>query len=591
MRWSRLSVGHKVVAPFVALTLVVGLLISAVASQQLASAGAQQLDTIAVREQDNVNTVFNSIEERELADLRLLAATTGVADAVRTADTQTLGRLLLPLVANHLPERIDVAIFQANGRPLLQLAADPNHPDRCICTAGTGTASFAHLDDVLHSRADAYGTRYEGLADVGASPLLYTIGPVIDGKGYLTGAVLVGESLDQILGLVQDRANVELSLFDPTGAGIATTQRLDFGIPPLTAGERDEVMQQGGMVSKRVNAAGHQAAVFYVPWIMRFVPAGYAALIVPADPVAGAQSLLLVVIMLVCLGALALTWLVASIVTRSITRPMHELIKAASEIAAGNLKRRAVIDSHDEIGHLASSFNVMTSVLMERTQRLEKLTDDTIVTLAAAIDARDPYTHGHSMRVSIYADALVSSVGYLQAEREAIKRGCMVHDIGKIGVRDSVLRKPGPLDLREQDEMRQHPIIGHRLVSGLPWDRVVLDIVLHHHERWDGAGYPAGLAGDAIPIAARLVAIADTLDAMTSQRTYRPAYSYRRAVAEIADQAGVQFDAELVAILKAHSREIGAIVERSLKVWVPKIHRNRKREVVELVQNSLGAVS
>src|SRR5919197_2515922 len=94
-RWSRMGVGHKVVAPFVGLTLFVGLLVSVIATQQLAASGAQQLDTIAVREQDNVNTVFNSIEERELADLRLLAATTGDADAVRMADTQPLGRLIL----------------------------------------------------------------------------------------------------------------------------------------------------------------------------------------------------------------------------------------------------------------------------------------------------------------------------------------------------------------------------------------------------------------------------------------------------------------------------------------------------------------
>lgn len=579
-RWSRLGVGHKVVAPFVGLTLLVGLLVSAIATQQLAASGAQQLVTIAVREQDNVNMVFNSIEERQLADLRLLASTSGVAEAVRSGNAQALGRLLLPFVANHLPERIDVTVVTANGNTLLRLEADPNHPDQCLCTSGGGKASLAHLDDVLRGRADRYGTRYVGLDQVGTSPFLYTVGPVIDAQGYLTGAVVVGETLDQILGLVQERAQVQLSLFTLDGSGIGTTQRLDFAIPPISASERDDVVRQDGILSKRVSSSGHQAAVFYVPWVMRFEPVGYAALIVPADPVAGAQSLVLTVIVIVGVAALALTLLVASIVTRSITRPMHELIKATSAVASGNLAHRAVVDAQDEIGHLAISFNLMTSVLAERTQRLENLTDETLATLAATIDARDPYTHGHSMRVSTYADAIAAGSGYGQVERDAIRQGCMVHDIGKIGVADRILRKPGPLDEKELSEMRQHPIIGHRVVSGLPWDHMVFEIVLHHHERWDGNGYPAGLAGEAIPRVARIVAIADALDAMTSPRPYRPAYSFQRAADEILGNSGVQFDPELVRVFKAHRAKIVALVEGSLRVWDPKVYRSRRNKTL-----------
>jgi HD-GYP domain-containing protein (c-di-GMP phosphodiesterase class II) len=564
----------------VGLTLLVGLLVSAIATQQLAASGAQQLETIAVREQDNVNTVFNSIEERQLADLRLLASTSGVAEAVRSGDTQALGRLLLPLVANHLPERIDVTVVKANGDILLRLEADPNHPDQCLCTAGGGKASVAHLDDVLRGHADRYGTRYVGLDQVGSSPFLYTVGPVIDARGYLTGAVVVGETLDQILGLVHERAQVQLSLFTLDGSVVATTQRLDFGIPALSASERDEVVRQPGILSKRVSGSGHEAAVFYVPWVMRFEPVGYAALIVPADPVAGAQSLVLTVILIIGMAALTLSLLVASIVNRSITRPMHELIKATSEVAAGNLAHRAVVDAKDEIGHLATSFNLMTSVLAERTVRLENLTDETLATLAATIDARDRYTHGHSMRVSIYADAIAAGSGYGDVERDAIKQGCMVHDIGKIGVADRILRKPGPLDAKELSEMRQHPIIGHRVVSGLPWDRMVFEIVLHHHERWDGSGYPAGLAGEAIPRVARIVAIADALDAMTSPRPYRAAHSFQRAADEILGNTGVQFDPELVRVFKAHRAKIAALVEGSLRVWNPKVHRSRRSKAL-----------
>jgi putative two-component system response regulator len=228
---------------------------------------------------------------------------------------------------------------------------------------------------------------------------------------------------------------------------------------------------------------------------------------------------------------------------------------------------------------------------MERTSRLERLNDEILVTLAAAVDARDPYTHGHSMRVSIYADALAVAAGLDAVDREAIKRGCMVHDIGKIGVPDSILRKAGPLDDKERVEMRRHPIVGHRLVSGMPWDRIVLDIVLHHHERWDGDGYPAGLAGEAIPRVARLVAIADTLDAMTSRRPYRAAYSFRRAADEIAAQAGRQFDSVLIAVLKTHRREMAQLVAGALQVWVPRVVRKRQPQGLAVNEVRLKVVS
>ena len=589
-RWNDLSVGHKVVAPFVGLTLVVGLLVSAIVSQQLANSGAQQLETLAVREQDNVNTVFNSVEERQLADLRLLAATNGVADAVRARDVPTLSRLLLPLVANHLPEQIDVGVIGMSGDTLLQVTADPEHPEQCRCVTAAGKATFGHLDDVLNGRADKYGTRYEGLAQAGSSWSMYTIGPIIDAAGYLAGAVVVGESLDQIVRLVEERAHVQLSLFATRGQMLAATH-LDFPIPSLGASERSEVLKQNGILSKRVSASQHEAAVFYVPWVLRFQSVGYAGLVVSADPVAGAQNLVVLVMVIAGLGTLALTILVAAIVTRSITRPMQELIRATAQVASGNLQHRASVDSSDEIGHLATSFNVMTSVLMERTHRLETLADETLVTLAATIDARDTYTHGHSMRVAMYADALAAAAGYSDADRESIKRGCMVHDIGKIGVPDSILRKRGPLDEKEWNEMRQHPIVGHRLVSGLPWHRIVLDIVLHHHEHWDGDGYPAGLAGDAIPRAARLVAIADTLDAMTSRRPYRPAHSVRRAADEIIANAGVQFDAELTDIVKAHRRELAVLVQGALHVWVPRVYRNHKRKGVAPGERRMEVVS
>jgi putative nucleotidyltransferase with HDIG domain len=273
-------------------------------------------------------------------------------------------------------------------------------------------------------------------------------------------------------------------------------------------------------------------------------------------PVAAVATQQLATAAALTLATLLLTLASGSIATRSIKRPLDALLLAMAAVAAGDLTYRARVESDDEIGRLTSSFNAMTAVLAERSALLERLSDDTLRTLAAAIDARDSYTHGHSMRVAAYSNALARAAGFDEVEIGALKRGCLVHDIGKIGITDGILRKPGPLDELERARMRKHPVIGHRMLRGLDWDPRVFDVVLHHHERWDGRGYPRGLRGERIPRIARVVAIADALDAMTSSRPYRPAYSFRRACAEISAQAGAQFDPELVAAFMAARDEI-----------------------------------
>ncbi|MGQ9533347.1 MAG: HD domain-containing phosphohydrolase [Desulfotomaculales bacterium] len=171
-------------------------------------------------------------------------------------------------------------------------------------------------------------------------------------------------------------------------------------------------------------------------------------------------------------------------------------------------------------------------------------------TLAAALDARDPYTRGHSERVTAYALRLAEALGLPRGERELLERAGLLHDIGKIGIRDAVLLQPGPLDEEAWEQMRRHPVIGAEIVAQMEPRRLTEPVrlaVLHHHERWDGSGYPAGLAGEEIPLLARVIALADAFDAMTSDRPYRRALGREEALAEIRKNAGRQFDPELAA--------------------------------------------
>lgn len=531
-----LGVGTKVVAPFVGLTLLVGLLVSAVAGQELAVLGAQQQLLLATRAEDNVNTVFNSIEERQLAELRLFTVSPELAGAVAASDQARLRGLLLPLVAEQLPVQTEVVVVDRASRRLLTLSADPRQPGHCICQAGGATDGFQHLDSVLASRADRFGTRYLGLAPWPGTRLLYTVGPILDSAGTVAGAMVVGERLDAVLAEVQQRAAVAVAAFGSDQTLLGRSAGLDL------------------------RSAQHSARVVEVPWVLRFQTQGHLALALPPGPSTGPQTILLLILLGVWLAALVLTLGAGFFISRSITRPLGAILEATHLVAKGNLKYRAPVESGDEIGRVASSFNGMIETLDERSGRLARQHEDTLLALAAAIDARDAYTHGHSVRVALYSSAVAAAAGLELGDLEALERGCLVHDIGKIGVPDQLLLKPGRLSREEQEEMRRHPLVGHRMLAGLGWPDDVFEIVLHHHERWDGGGYPGGLAQDSIPVLARVVAIADTLDAMTSQRPYRPAFSYRLAAAEIVRQSALQFDPELVGAFRRAAGEIGELV-------------------------------
>ena len=199
---------------------------------------------------------------------------------------------------------------------------------------------------------------------------------------------------------------------------------------------------------------------------------------------------------------------------------------------------------------------------LERDQRtaLENAYRETVTALASALETKDIGTRAHSQRVQRYAVELARVMGSPLASSAAAEYGFLLHDVGKIGIPDSVLRKPGPLDDDERALMQTHTIIGEQMLSGIPFlQGAGIQIVRSHHERWDGAGYPDGLVAQEIPLGARIFAVADTLDAMTSDRPYRPAGSWDEARAEIVAQSGRQFDPHVVEAFRDGEESLRAV--------------------------------
>ncbi len=259
-------------------------------------------------------------------------------------------------------------------------------------------------------------------------------------------------------------------------------------------------------------------------------------------------------------GSLALALVLAAAVARGVTRPIGELVRGVLDVARGRFGLEVRVSARNELGDLAYTFNHMSRELASydgENRRLiaalERGYLDTIRSLAAAVDAKDPYTRGHAERVAALSVDIGRELGLAKDQLQALEYAGILHDIGKIGIPDAILAKRGALTEEEMALVRAHSATGAEIVSGVEFLKDALPAIRHHHERWDGCGYPDGLAGEAIPLVARIVNIADTWDACTSRRPYQDALPADLVAAILEGLKGAQTDPRvhgaLVAVL------------------------------------------
>jgi HD-GYP domain-containing protein (c-di-GMP phosphodiesterase class II) len=192
----------------------------------------------------------------------------------------------------------------------------------------------------------------------------------------------------------------------------------------------------------------------------------------------------------------------------------------------------------------------MISELQRKNRELKQAYRDTVNAVVNTLEARDPYTHGHTERVTRIAMSIAKSISeQMELDEEdlfTIEIGALLHDVGKIAVPDAILRKPGPLEVGEMTKIHEHPAKGKHILDNIAYLENALPCVLHHHERFDGQGYPEKIGGDTIPLPGRIISVADAFDAMTSDRPYRKKRDYRSALQELKINAGTQFDPQIV---------------------------------------------
>ncbi|MGI8783813.1 MAG: HD domain-containing phosphohydrolase [Acidobacteriota bacterium] len=271
--------------------------------------------------------------------------------------------------------------------------------------------------------------------------------------------------------------------------------------------------------------------------------------------------------------AIVIAGVLALLSARRISSPINALAQASRSIAQGNFGERVQIKSGNEIGEFAENFNAMADRIEDDILQLKSAAEhnrqlflESIQTLSAAIDEKDPYTRGHSERVTRYSVIIGEQLGLAAEDLERLRVAALLHDVGKIGIDDGILRKPGMLTPEEFEIMKQHPEKGFNIVRKISLLKDHISGIKHHHERMDGAGYPNGLRGEEISMQARIISVADTFDAMTTRRPYQEPMTLEFVLERIKSFVGSRYDDRVVSAL-VHVVESGRIKVRP-KVYV-----------------------
>ena len=248
----------------------------------------------------------------------------------------------------------------------------------------------------------------------------------------------------------------------------------------------------------------------------------------------------------ILLVGIILAIILGAFISSRVLGPVKRLIHGTRHISRGNLDHRVPIRGDDEIGELENSFNSMAKSLEESRQRLMDYFYDAVKSLVLTLEYRDQYTMGHSQSVAHYAEKIAQHLGIDAKTIEMLKKVTLLHDIGKVGVRDNVLNKPDKLSEAEWEKIKGHPVLGWQILKPILDDPNMLEIIRNHHERQDGKGYPDGLARDQISLLVAIVTVADSYDAMTSNRPYRQGMSRKEAIEQLQIGKGKQFNPEVV---------------------------------------------
>jgi HD-GYP domain-containing protein (c-di-GMP phosphodiesterase class II) len=544
----------KIITPFLALglALVIG---AALVVTRIVFESFSERFTNQLLESGKLAAEWMVIEEnRLLSGLRLAAYTQGVSEAIQARDANRLRELTFPLAVNQELEAVE--FLDAQGNLLFSMRHVPGGLMEEYQFTSEGDATFSlspFVGQALSGQPDATGDKFSGLVEVNRSEFFYVAGPVYNEQGQVVGAVMVGTSLENLAANLRQQTLAQITLYHPDGSPLVSSLPSPLPVAEDLVGQI-LAQTQSGSYQRGLDDARRQIEVLNTgyeellgPWRAREEVIGLMGVAlfrnVFVNPSLPTRLQLIALVVLVFSLTILAGWALAS----SITRPLARLTRATREVSQGNLDIQVPLPgSDDEIAELTRTFNEMITSLNQAQSEIIGAYDNTLLGCSQALEMREKDTAEHSQRVTEWSVELARTMGMSEEDLVHVRRGALLHDIGKMPIKDSILLKPGPLSEEEFAVMRKHPVYAWDFLSPIEYLRPALEIPYYHHEKWNGTGYPCGLKGEEIPLAARIFSVVDVWDAVTHERVYHKAGTHEEALRIINEGRGSHFDPQVV---------------------------------------------
>ena len=542
----RVPISTKITLPYGFLSLLVALGGAYLITQVIISSIEKRFDDTLAETKEITADLVVLEENRMLETLRLIAFLERVDQVIQQEDSEELRELILPIVFNNTEDAVE--ILDLNGNNLLSIRRDLTAAvsQYQFEKGGDNLSEYLFVQNVFNHEVDSQGDKYAGLVSSDGATYLYVAGPIKDDQGSLVGVVMVGKSIHDLLVEFRAQTLSQVTIYDFEG-NVSSSSLIDP--PPVDSEIVNRVVDNQDQ--ETINREFEISDIGYKEnlsvWEIRnrtdFGILGIASQTKYISETA--QTTRQNIFILVAL-TLFLIFIVGISIARLITKPIHNLRDAALEVSSGNLQVHVDPIGDDEISLLTNTFNSMVKNLDASKKDLITAYDLTLEGWSKALELRDRETEGHTQRVTDMTFKLAAAYGIEGEELENIRRGALLHDIGKVGISDNILHKPGKLTDEEFAEINKHPAYAYDMLSKISFLSDAIDIPYCHHEKWDGTGYPRGLQGEEIPLAARLFCVADVWDAITTDRPYREAMPFEKAIKIIAESRGTHFDPTVV---------------------------------------------
>lgn len=543
LSFAQLSIRAKFTLPYVLLSLLIALWGGVIVTQVVIDSVQDRFTDQLIETRKLASELVIRQESRLLETLRLLSYVQGMSSAIVQEDQSAILKLAYPLVFN--AEEDVVLILDAHGKVLATMLRTPD-----------GDYAFPEIDEKLNrwpfvarlvqQAADEMGDKYAGVSTMDWGNYFFVSGPIHDEQGDFVGAVLVGKSLQTIVQEIREATLSQATIYDASFQPISSTF-IEIPVPPAIEPKAVLENKESQSLARDVENAGLSYTEILSAWEVRGGENfGILGTALPKTFLIRTNRITRLNVALQAGVAVIAALLLGLGLSSFITRPILRLKEAATAITNGNLKARVDTRGTDEVAVLAQSFNEMAQNLMQSQNDLIAAYDKTIEGWVKALELRDRETLGHTLRAASLTLELARRMNIDERKLQNIHRGVLLHDIGKMGIPDHILLKPGALTLGERKIIEEHPSLAREMLEQIEFLHPCIAIPYCHHERWDGSGYPNGLAGEQIPIEARLFAIIDVWDALISDRTYRRAWSPQEALRHLQEQAGKAFDPQVV---------------------------------------------